>query len=227
MRKWLPAGIGAAGLALALAVAGLPDERLEAAPGEYRSFVVLAGKDGAPPPPTAAPTPIPYTGPIASLYLGSAQIYGGDPIEQRGTHIAADGRETFDDPSHPANIAWYPDWGSGNSQPGFRGSNTVMAAHINYVGYGLAPFAHLTSAVPGSDLYLTMANGTQYRYTVQAVDVVDLGALDMDQVVFPALGPNVERVTLISCGGTFVPNPSGVGGHYNSRVILVAERQTD
>ena len=48
----------------------------------------------------------------------------------------------------------------------------------------------------------------------------------MDAVVYPWLDAGVERVTLISCGGTFVPYAGG-GGEYTSRVILVAERYVD
>ncbi|MGK2964048.1 MAG: class F sortase, partial [Tepidiformaceae bacterium] len=104
---------------------------------------------------------------------------------------------------------------------------SVFAAHINYVGYGKTPFSHVTSAPVGSRLVVRMANGVEYAYSVQSVQVIDLDVLDMNQVVFPSVAPNKERITLISCGGTFVPNPGGVGGEYNSRVILVAERYTD
>lgn len=224
MRRWVPTLALAAGLLLAGAALWPAEGRLSAAPGEYRAFVALTGKNGAPPPPTPVPTPLPYLGPIASLYVESASIFGGDPIEQRGTHIAG-GVETFDDPTHPSRIAWYPDWGSGNSHPGWGGSNTMLAAHINYVNYGNAPFAHLTSADTGANLYVTMADGTQYRYTIQSVSVIPLNEIDMDAIVFPDLPPNLERVTLLSCGGTFLPRPGG-GGEYLSRVVLVAERYT-
>jgi hypothetical protein len=56
---------------------------------------------------------------------------------------------------------------------------------------------------------------------------VKVGAIDMNAVVYPALAPNKERITLITCGGTFVPNGSGSGGQYDSRVLLVAERYVD
>ena len=107
-------------------------------------------------------------------------------------------------PSAPALVAWYPRFG----HPGFAGHNSIFAAHINYIGYGNGPFAHLTSAAAGDALYVTMANGDIYTYTVRSVEVVDLAVLDMDAVVFPFLGTAIERITLISCGGTFVPNPS-------------------
>lgn len=173
------------------------------------------------PTPTPIPTPVPrppvYEGPVASIYLGSARVSNSSPIQQLDTHYIG-GREFFQDPTAPAFIATYPRYG----RPGFAGGNTVFAAHVNYVGYGNGPFAFLTSARVDDALYVTMANGEVYTYTVKSVDIARLDTLDMDPVVFPTLDSYTERVTLISCGGTFIP--AAVGGEYNSRVILVAER---
>jgi len=140
-------------------------------------------------------------------------------VEQRDTTFS-EGREVFEDPSVPARVAWYSRFG----HPGFPGGNSIFAAHVDYVNYGPGPFAHLTSAAVGDALYVTMDNGETYSYTVRSVEVISLASLSMDAVVFPALDSYTERVTLISCGGSFVPNANGVGGEYNSRVILVAER---
>lgn len=171
------------------------------------------------PTPTPTPRPEPYAGPVQSLYLASAGLGNRSPVESRDTTFQG-GREVFQDPSGPAQIAWYSRFG----HPGFASHNSIFAAHINYVGYGNGPFANLTRATVGDALYVTMDNGTQYAYTVQSVDIVQLDSLDMDAVVFPLLDSHTERITLISCGGAFVPHPNGVGGDYNSRVILIAER---
>lgn len=179
---------------------------------------ITRGED--PPPPTPAP---PYTGPVASLYLEAAGLTGNAPVEQRGTHLEG-GKETFDDPTAPGNIAWYSDPRFGH--PGFRGQNSVFAGHINYMNYGNGPFARLTSVQPGSALYITMDNGTQYAYTVLSVETIPLETLQsggMDPIIFPMLDEHSERVTLISCGGDFVPRAGG-GGEYTSRVVLTAER---
>jgi hypothetical protein len=161
---------------------------------------------------------VPYNGLVESLHLSSAGISAKWPVEVRDTHFPG-GKEVFQDPSAPQYIAWYRRFG----QPGFIGNNSIFAAHVNYVGFGNGPFANLTSSKAGDALYVTMDNGTSITYTVRSVTVIKLASLNMDDVVFPGLGPNVERVTLISCGGTFVPRPGG-GGDYDSRVILVAER---
>ncbi len=194
-----------------------------AAPEGLTKRAVLPHISNADPTPTPVPTPTPgprkdpFVGPITSVYLGSARVLGGAPIEERDTHFRG-GREYFDDPSAPQFISWYPRFG----RPGFASGNTVMAAHVNYVGYGNGPFAYLLDAAPGDALYVTMANGDVLAYTVKSVTIHHLATLDMDLIVFPALDAHTERVTLISCGGTFIP--AAVGGEYDSRIVLIAER---
>ena len=184
----------------------------------YRAYAPGVSRAEAEPTPT--PRPIPYNGPIESLYLASAQISAKWAVETRDTKLIG-GKEVFQDPTAPQYIAWYPRFG----QPGFTGHNTILAAHIDYVGFGKGPFGYLTSASAGDALHVTMDNGSTLTYTVRSVSVVKLAALNMDDVVFPNLPAETERITLISCGGTFVPYPGG-GGEYDSRVILVAERTT-
>ena len=175
----------------------------------------LSRADGPPPAPT--PRPDLYDGPVNSIYLQSAGVLGLDPLQERDTHFA--GRvEYLDDPARPQLIVTYPRFG----RPGWGGTNTIFAAHVNYAGYGNGPFAHLAEAQPDDALYVTMGNGDVYTYTVRSVATSALSDLDMNDIVDPALDPATERVTLISCGGTFIP--TAVGGQYNSRVIVMAER---
>ncbi len=188
---------------------------------KYRVVAPQLSRAESLPTPTPTPRPVPYSGPVASLFLASAKISSNWQVEVRDTTSIA-GRETFQDPTRPERIAWYSRFG----QPGFAANNSIFAGHINYVGFGNGPFAFLTSAAVDDALYVTMANGTEYAYTVRSVEVVSLQALQegaMDAYVFPSLDSYTERITLISCGGDFVPRPGG-GGDYTSRVILVAER---
>ena len=191
----------------------------------YRAFMPgVANGDLVVPTPTAqpkatpTPEPKPYAGAVKSLYLESARIFTNAAVEERSTEIVA-GKEVLQTPAIPTDIAWYPAFG----HPGFRASNSLFAGHIDYVGIGKVVFGYLTSAKPGDALYVTMDNGLQYAYTVRSDDIIHLTDLNMDEVVYPPLDSYTDRVTLISCGGTFVPFPGG-GGEYDSRVILVAER---
>ena len=91
------------------------------------------------------------------------------------------------------------------------------------MGLGRVVFGYLTSAQPGDAIYVSMESGDQYTYTVTSVEIKKLGDIDMGPIVYPDLDENTERITLISCGGTFSPYPEG-GGEYDSRVFLIAER---
>ncbi len=174
------------------------------------------------PVPTAVPTATPVIdhGPIVSLSLASARISAAAPVEQRDTEFKS-GREYFQDPTHPSRIAWYPRFG----KPGVPASNSLLAAHVNYVNFGLTPFEGILSARIDDTLYVTMADGTVFEYLVKSVETIPLATLNMDAIVFPGLSANTQRVTLISCGGDFIAYPGG-GGEYTSRVILVADRNT-
>ncbi|MGE5594804.1 MAG: class F sortase [Hyphomicrobiales bacterium] len=219
MWRWLPALLFCLGL-LAAGLAVLPSE---AAPTKLPKRAVLPvlvrGEEFPTPTPTPTPTPRPpvYDGPVSSLYLASANLRGQWPIQEMDTYWTPSG-EVFQDPPAPQVIAHYRRFGN----PGRPGTNSIFAAHVNYVGFGSGPFASLTSATPGDALYVRMADGSEYAYTVRSVVVVPLDWLDMNAVVYPPLDAHTERVTLISCGGTFIP--FAVGGEYTSRVILVAER---
>lgn len=217
--------VAGAGLGVLAAAAAMPGES-PALP--YRAYLPQVSQADARPAevPTPAPVARPETpdGRVAALYLGSARILGNAPVEARGTHYVG-GRELFEDPSAPQYISMYPQWGTGRPgrvAPGAGGMNTIFAAHVNYVNYGNGPFAYLHEAVLGDALYVTLDEGTQLAYTVAAVEIVPVASLNMDRIVFPSLDSTTERITLISCGGTFVP--AAVGGEYTSRVILIAER---
>lgn len=217
MKRTFALAIGMAGLALigaSLVLAASPPAALT-----YKGYApdVTKAELPTPTPTPPAPTPTPYLGPVFSIYLASGGVTSNAPVEARDVNYKSSG-PVFQDPSHPSRIAWYSNFGI----PGWSGNNSIFAAHINYVGYGNGPFARLTSAQAGDALYVTMANGTVYTYTVKSMDVIHLSQLDMSRVVYPGLEAKTERITLISCGGTFVPLAGG--GAYDSRVIVVAER---
>jgi hypothetical protein len=187
----------------------------------HQVLAPMLARDGqnptsTPRPPT--PTPVPTYGDPVSITLQSAGLSATAQIERRHTKLVG-GREQFEDPSHPARIAWYHRYAT----LGRGGHNTIMAAHVNYFGHGAGPFVNLRYARIGDDLRIRTADGKTLRYTVLSVRVIKLSNLDMDRVVYPGVPLNRERITLISCGGTFIPRAGG-GGDYDSRVVLYAER---
>jgi hypothetical protein len=59
---------------------------------------------------------------------------------------------------------------------------------------------------------------------VKSLKLVKTEDLDMVEILYPKLDERTERLTFMSCGGDFIRNPSGVGGDYASRLVMVAER---
>lgn len=185
----------------------------------HKRYTPLIARASDPvPTPTATPRPTPFVGAITAVHVPGIGVNGQHPIEEGDTHLEGS-REFFDNPSGPSPIMWYPRFG----RPGFAAGNTILAAHVDYVNFGPGPFARILEATPGGAVYITMANGQSYAYTIRSVALVPLSELDMDAVVFPALDSYTERVTLISCGGTFIPSIQS----YDARIILVAERAVD
>ena len=188
----------------------------------------VIARDGPPPTPTPAPTAVPVrsSAPVVALHVPSAGIDGSFAVEQRDTKFVGS-REVLQDPSSPGLIAWYPRFG----HPSEPAQDALFAAHINYIGYGNGPFAHLQNAQVGAPLELILADGTAYTYTIETVELIPLSQLDnggMQDIVYPPLDSYHTRVTLISCGGDFVPYNDGSGaGEYTSRVVVTAERYVD
>jgi sortase (surface protein transpeptidase) len=207
--------LGAVGFAAAL-MYGVHDARADdsgavthASPLPFRVFVPSVER---------GPEPAPYLGPIASLDIPHAGVSSRWIVEERST-VVQKGISYLQEPTVPDRISWYPEFG----RPGFRGSNTTFASHVNYVGWGLTPFANLRRVAVDDAVYITMANGTVYTYTVRSSDIVRVEDLDMGRILSPSLDEHIERVTLISCDGDLYYEP-GVGGEYTSRLIVMAER---
>ncbi|OAI41148.1 hypothetical protein AYO38_04500 [bacterium SCGC AG-212-C10] len=210
--------LGIAGFVFASTSGAYADGETQALTGKHRLLVPQLSSDRVQQPPTPTPEPEPYQGAVKSIYLASAGLWGTNIVEERDTEPYLD-RERLEEPTSPDRIAWYSRFG----RPGYRAGNTMFAAHVDYVRYGPAAFWGLSGATIGDYLYLTMDNGLVYTYSVQSVRVIHVDDIDMNEVVYPPLSSDRERVTLISCGGTFIPFPGG-GGEYLSRVVLIADR---
>jgi hypothetical protein len=194
----------------------------------HHATIAAVTRQGPPPTPTPSPTPVRVrsTAPVVALHIPSAGVDGSFAIEQRDTEFQG-GQEVLQDPTQSGLIAWYPRFGH-PSQPA---QDALFAAHVNYFGYGNGPFAHLQNAQVGAPLELILADGTDYLYTIETVQLIPVSTLDsggMQDIVYPPLDSYHTRVTLISCGGDFVPFANGSGaGEYTSRVVVTAERYVE
>jgi sortase (surface protein transpeptidase) len=158
--------------------------------------------------PTPTPTPEPVSPPVRMV------------IEKLGVDapVVAMGVDDQGIPRVPLNgqdVVWY----NFSSPPG-AGSNAVFAGHINWEG---APgsFSSISQLGARDKVRLISEDGHEYTYEVTANFAVDPAADDSLRVMAPT---RTDIITLITCGGTWVPDPSErFGGSYSNRTIVQAQ----
>jgi LPXTG-site transpeptidase (sortase) family protein len=117
-------------------------------------------------------------------------------------------------PLNGQDVAWY----SFSSPPG-AGSNAVFAGHINWEG-AIGVFGEVNKLQAGDTIRLISKDKHEYTYEVFANFPVDPYDDDSLKVMSPT---PTDTVTLITCGGTWVPDPSErFGGSYTNRTIVQA-----
>lgn len=161
-----------------------------------------------PPRTVAEPEPEPVAAPLR-LIIESTGVDA--PVIEMG--LDEDGIPNV--PLNGQDVAWY----NFSSLPG-TGSNAVFAGHINWER---APgvFADLDDVQTGDTVRLISEDGAEYTYEVFANFYVDPEDRESLKVMAPT---DTDTVTLITCGGTWLPNPSEqFGGRYTNRTIVQAK----
>jgi LPXTG-site transpeptidase (sortase) family protein len=159
------------------------------------------------PTPEPTPTPEPVAAPlrllVESLEVDAPVIEMG--LDDQGVpHVPLNGQD----------VAWY----SFSSPPG-AGSNAVFAGHINWEG-ALGVFGDLDELQAGDTVRLMSEDGSEYVYEVFANFPVDPDDPASLKVMAPT---STDTITLITCGGTWIPDPSELfGGSYTNRTIVQA-----
>ena len=117
-------------------------------------------------------------------------------------------------PLNGQDVAWY----DFSTKPG-AGSNAVFAGHINWER-SPGVFSELVDVQPGDTVRLISDDGREYTYEVFANFPVD----PLDPASLKVMDPTSEdTVTFITCGGSWVPDPSErFGGNYTDRTIVQA-----
>lgn len=159
---------------------------------------------------TAEPTPSPTTNaPTVRMTIETIDV---------DAPVVTMGLEDGGIPEVPLNgedVAWY----DFSTRPG-EGSNAVFAAHVTW-SKAPAVFWDLKELKEGDTIRLAALDGTEYVYRVFASYEVDPDDPDSLKVMAPT---DRDIVTLITCGGTWVPDPSErFGGDYTARLIVQAE----
>lgn len=116
------------------------------------------------------------------------------------------------DPTGPWVVSWYGTTG----RLGIPG-NAVMAGHVDYAGVGPAVFARVGELVFGDRIEVTGEDVQLYRYEVEWSRLYDAVTAPVEEIIGQT---EQEAITLITCGGQFVPSR----GEYLQRLIVRAHR---
>jgi LPXTG-site transpeptidase (sortase) family protein len=127
-------------------------------------------------------------------------------------------------PSQGDQVAWY----DFSATPGLI-SNAVFAGHVDWQTANGQPIAgafyRLRELQIGDDITVALEDGSTLQYRVTGNVAVKYD----DPNVVKAMGPTSRDVlTLITCGGAWLRNPTEEnGGNYSHRIIVRAERVVD
>ena len=107
-------------------------------------------------------------------------------------------------------------WYHFTAKPGF-GSNAVFSGHVDWHDVGPAVFWHLKDLEQDDTIEVAMADGTVYTYRVSAKQAYAAASAPVDEIVGSTTD---ERITLITCTGTF----NSATHQYDQRLIVTATR---
>lgn len=165
--------------------------------------------------PTASPiaTPLPSSAPIARMIIEKIGI------DAAVVTLGLDENNVPRVPTNPDEVVWY-DW---SMRPGW-GSNAVFSGHVDWTVNGVpvtGVFYDLRKVEVGDTIKVRLADNTEYQYKV--IGNVAIAYDDPQALEVMGATPS-EMITIITCGGTWVPergNP--IGGNYTHRQIVRAE----
>ncbi len=184
--------------------AGPSGRQTASAPPAAPSHTASRNPAGQSPPATA--TASPQTVAPAPTRLEIPRLRIAMAIQPVG--VAGDGEMAL--PGDPADLGWY----AYGPRPGDVAGATVLAAHLDYPGYGRGPLAEAEKLRPG-DTLTVRSGSTARRYAVTAVRHVAKKSLDLE-ALFARDGP--ARIHIVTCGGTFDRSTRS----YDENVVVVA-----
>jgi hypothetical protein len=166
--------------------------------GPTDSGPAVATRDAAPA--AAATEAAPVRVQIPALAVDSVV----DPVG-----VAPDGQMAI--PEDVDRVGWY----RFGPAPGDDGS-AVIAGHVDDREQGLGVLAPLQDAAVGDEVLVVDAEGATTRWRVVSRELISKQVLPLDRI-FTRTGP--PRLTLITCGGPFLPEYAS----YRDNVVVVAE----
>jgi hypothetical protein len=158
------------------------------------------------------PAPPPVS--VAPIELQADKIGLAAPVEMGQV---VDG--VMVDPSGPWVVVWYENLGKVGD-----GGNVVMAGHVDYWSVGPAIFWNIRDLLPGDSLRLLGENGESFEYAVEWTYLYDVATELTPEVIQNEIVADTgqESLTLITCGGEFVPETAEYLQRYVVRANLIS-----
>ena len=161
------------------------------------------------------PVSIPYYNPYPRVTAPLRIVVDKIKVDAPVVEMGLDGGGVPQVPLNGKDVAWY----NFSAKPG-AGSNAVFAGHVNWAG-AIGAFGKIDRLAKGDVIRLVADDGREFRYEVFANYYVD----PTDPESLKVMGPTpTDTVTLITCGGTWIPNRNDrFGGEYTNRTIVQAK----
>jgi LPXTG-site transpeptidase (sortase) family protein len=150
--------------------------------------------------------------------ISISRIGVDSPVIQMGFEP---GTNIPDVPKTSHQTAWY----DFNPVPGV-GYNALFAGHVDWQTRDGSPipgvFYRLRELRIGDEIVVTLEDGSTLSYKVTG----NVAARFDDPNVLKAMAPvNKDVITILTCGGSWEPNPAEEnGGNYTHRIVVRAER---
>lgn len=180
----------------------------------YEGSLDLPRNDLDTPTATPVPTPPPSSAPVVRMIIEKIGLDG------QVVTMGLDEDHVPLVPDNPNDIVWY----DFSTLPGW-GSNAVFSGHVDWTLHGVpvtGVFYDLRKVEVGDIIKIRLEDGTEYQYKVFANVAVPYD----DPEALKVMGTTpTEMITIITCGGTWVPRWNDpLGGNYTHRQIVRAER---
>ncbi|MHB8343194.1 MAG: class F sortase [Ferrimicrobium sp.] len=105
-------------------------------------------------------------------------------------------------------------WWDGGAPAGSPSGPTILAGHVDWIGFGNGPAQKIWYLQPGMIAVVYGSNGEAVRYVAVALNTyTDTQMRTAGPALFKAGGPN--RLYIITCGGIFIPAEHS----WNSNVV--------
>ncbi len=167
----------------------------------------------SPTPLPPSPTPLPSEAPPARLIIDKIGVDA--PI----ITLSVDENRIPEVPAEGQTVAWY----NFSSKPQ-HGSNVVFSGHVTWDRVP-AVFWELDTVERGDLIRVKLEDETEFQYRVTRVRAVEWDDPEGVELIWPT--PD-EMITIVTCGGTWIPDASNpIGGNYTHRTVVRAEPVTD